>query len=177
MEEIWKDIKGYEGIYQVSSEGRVRRVRHTSRNHIKKAPRILKPLHGDRYLFTRLCHNGIAEMFATHRLVAKAFLPNDSSRCPTCQTAYEVNHKDQNPLNNRADNLEYVTHVENMRLARPKIRKASQKVLNDQKVIEIKRLLESGVSGVQISNQFGVSTSTICDIRKGRIWSSVSIPA
>lgn len=93
MNEIWRSIKDYEDLYEVSNWGRVR----NSRTGL-----ILKPGSSKGYLYVQLYKNKIPKMFKVHRLVAQAFLPNpDNLPC--------VNHKDENPSNNRLDNLEWCT--------------------------------------------------------------------
>ena len=116
MEEIWKDIEGYEGLYQVSNLGRVRSL---GRDLMRKsrygtmAPyhingRVLKPLHsqGD-YCYVHLFDkDGTSTNQKVHRLVALAFVPNPNN-------LNEVNHIDEDKENNRADNLEWCKHVDN----------------------------------------------------------------
>ncbi len=114
MEETWKEIKGYEGVYEVSNLGRVRRIDsiigHSLGGKRKWAGRIRKLQIQDRitvkYSFTILCSGGIHKNASIHRLVAEAFIQNpDKKPC--------VNHIDGNGLNNRIDNLEWVTYSEN----------------------------------------------------------------
>lgn len=93
MKEIWKDIKGYEGLYQVSSLGRVKSKR-----------KILKAINGE-YLKVGLSKNGIQKTLYVHRLVAETFLGENK---------LQVNHKDEDKHNNNIENLEFVTHKENM---------------------------------------------------------------
>lgn len=90
-EEIWKDIRYYEGLYQVSNLGRIKSF------HKNKKGKLLKA-HKDKYgyLGVHLCKNGKSCYYHVHRAVAWAFAPN----------RVVVNHIDGNPLNNRADNLE-----------------------------------------------------------------------
>lgn len=90
--EQWKDIEGYEGLYEVSNMGRVR----------NNKGKILKPQMRRMYLSHILYKDGIPHNWSVHRLVAKAFIPNPNN--------YEVvNHKDENKLNNEASNLEWCT--------------------------------------------------------------------
>lgn len=104
MNEIWKDIPGYEGLYQVSNMGRVLSLHYRKSN---KA-RLLSPRkERHNYLNVFLCKNGHKEIKKIHQLVALAFLPN-----PNKYT--EINHKDENPQNNRADNLEWCSRNYNM---------------------------------------------------------------
>lgn len=98
MEEIWKDIDGYAGKYQVSNFGNVRRV----------GKRVLKPqIRGQGYLSVWLYdgHNH-AKQVSVHRLVADAFIPNPNG-------LDEVNHLDECKQNNRADNLAWCMHRDN----------------------------------------------------------------
>lgn len=98
MEEIWKDIKGYEGLYQVSNIGRVRGLR---RNIILK-PKVDRL----KYLFVGLQYKGKGNNYRIHRLVALHFLENPNN-------FKEVNHKDEDKANNCVGNLEWCTHKYN----------------------------------------------------------------
>lgn len=113
MEEIWKDIVGYEGLYQVSNLGRVKSMDRyvlsgagSNNSYQHKRERILKPgLQGKKqhpYYAVSLCKNGSVKRMLVHRLVATAFIDNPH------KFDY-VNHKDENQLNNNADNLEWCT--------------------------------------------------------------------
>ena len=108
MREIWKDVKGYEGLYQVSNLGRVKRLRFINRHLDFKQEKILKPYKdgGDYYFVIGLHKNGKKKYKAIHRLVAEAFIPNPNNY-PI------VNHKDENKENNYVDNLEWCTHKYN----------------------------------------------------------------
>lgn len=111
--EIWKDIAGYEGLYQVSNLGRVK-----SRNG------ILHPntnTYG--YKHITLSKNNIQKTAIIHKLVADAFIPNPSGKP-------QINHKDGNKENNTANNLEWVTQGENNRHAiKTKLRKSKRILL------------------------------------------------
>lgn len=104
MEEIWKDIDGFENAYQVSNYGRIksigRYVNHISGKRFVKE-RILKPRVGTSgYYQYPLNLSGRAKTILIHREVAKAFLPNPNN-------LPQVNHKDENKLNNYFENLEW----------------------------------------------------------------------
>lgn len=137
MEEIWKDINGYEGFYQVSNLGRVRSMdRYVNGNHITcdfqfMKGKIRKPVQDKLgYLRVSLRKNGSYKAYLIHRLVAEAFIPNpDNLPC--------VNHKDENPGNPRVDNLEWCTVDYNLkysnvaeRINKFKFRKVIQYDLN-----------------------------------------------
>lgn len=102
-EEIWKDIIGYEGLYQVSSLGRVRSLdRYDSRNHFRNGRMLKLSYNTVGYLSVGLHSNGKAKMYMVHRMVAQAFIPNPNN-LPI------INHKDENPSNNSVENLEWCT--------------------------------------------------------------------
>ena len=119
MNEVWKDIAGYEGKYQVSDLGRVRsldrlvpaacalskgkQVVNYLRKGVIKKPHIAGK---SGYQYVALSIGDKAKEYSVHRLVARAFIPNPDN-------LPEVNHKDENHLNNQADNLEWVTHIQN----------------------------------------------------------------
>lgn len=110
MEEIWKDITGYEGIYQVSNMGRIKTIEHVSvgKHKRKVSERIRVPRHSSNgYLLVNL-HKGRERKYHTvHRLVALAF-------CNGYFDGADVNHIDGNKRNNVYTNLEWCTRSENM---------------------------------------------------------------
>ena len=97
MEEIWKDVKDYEGLYQVSNLGRVKSV---SRNKIMK---LSVKVNG--YKDVSLSKGNTKKHYLVHRLVAQAFIPNPENK-PT------VNHIDEDKINNHVSNLEWATMKE-----------------------------------------------------------------
>lgn len=105
-EEIWKDINGYEGLYQVSNFGRVKSCERIDANNHPIHEKILKQSKCQGYLCVNLYKNGVRKMVKVHRLVALAFIPNPYHKP-------EVGHKDETRDNNRVDNLEWVTTKEN----------------------------------------------------------------
>lgn len=90
-------IKGYEGLYAVTSDGAVIGLR---------SGKELKPMNMRGYLRVKLYRNAQPKMYSIHRLVASAFIPNDQGK-------EQVNHKDGNKSNNNVSNLEWVTQSEN----------------------------------------------------------------
>lgn len=101
--EEWKDIKGYEGLYQISSFGNARSLRF---NRIK----VLKPGSTPKYFTYEFSVNRISKIKTAHRLVAEAFIPNPNN------LPY-INHKDGNKQNNHVENLEWCTASENVKHA------------------------------------------------------------
>ena len=121
MEEIWKDIEGYEGRYQVSNLGRVRSLDRLvpAACALSKGKQVVNYLRkgkiltdhwagpkGCKYKYVGLSKYDKPKYFRVHRLVACAFIPNPDN-------LPEVNHIDEDKSNNRADNLEWVTRIQN----------------------------------------------------------------
>lgn len=121
MPEVWKDIKGYESVYQISNLGNVRRVDCYSINKlgvIRFMPEAdLKPWdNGKGYLVVSLHDSGKRKNHYIHRLVAEAFIPKIE------QKNY-VNHLDYNKHNNTVENLEWCTQAENVMYSVERMRK------------------------------------------------------
>ena len=115
MEEIWKSIDGFEGIYEISNLGRVKSLAKTGSVYTGKGkPRkeytinetIVKGW-SQEYQVVDLRKAGKSHSKKIHRLVAEAFIPNADNKS-------QVNHIDENKFNNRIDNLEWVTPKENV---------------------------------------------------------------
>lgn len=109
--EVWKQVRGYEGLYEVSNMGNVKSLTHTDRLNRVHNGRVLKPqLHNKGYLQLMLCKDGEKKRKYIHRLVAEAFVEN-----PNPQKYTEINHIDENKQNNIAENIEWCYHKYNMR--------------------------------------------------------------
>ena len=168
--EIWKDIPGYEGLYQASSVGRVRSLkRATTSGRIIKQKTIWSG-----YMRVCLSKNNKKVYASVHRLVAMAFLQNPQGKP-------EVNHKDGDKTNNRVENLEWVTRGENERHAYRCLGKKPNKtwmgkprrfarVFSDD---EIRAIRNSDLSSRKIGNLLGVSKTTILNIRNRKIYTEV----
>lgn len=104
-EEIWKDIKGYEGFYQISNYGRVKSLpRFDNCNRLVKE-KILTPFKNKKkYYWTTLCKDNKRENIAVHRLVVLHFITEDVDT-----TKYHIHHKDENTFNNYVRNLEIIS--------------------------------------------------------------------
>ena len=110
MDEIWKDIKGLEGLYQISNYGRVRSLRfHNNQvDKPRKEPKILKPNNNGHYdFFVFHAKSDKRKRMYVHRMVAEHFIENPNNY-PV------VDHIDHNRLNNRADNLQWCTQRHNV---------------------------------------------------------------
>ena len=107
MKEIWKDIEGYKGIYQISNQGNVKSLNRIARSGKKVKEKILKKAQDkDGYILFTLCKNGTQKTVKAHRLVATAFIPNINNK--PC-----VNHLNGIKNDNTVTNLEWVTVSEN----------------------------------------------------------------
>lgn len=113
MEEIWKDVVGYEGLYKVSNLGNV---------YSYYVNRVLKPgAHEDGYKFVILKKDKKGSFKTIHRLVAEAFIKN-----PNPDEFLIVNHKDENPENNSVDNLEWCDYLYNVTYNNAHIKRGKQ---------------------------------------------------
>jgi hypothetical protein len=120
MNEIWNDIKDFEGWYEISNIGNIRSktriIEHKKdnlnrqKNQISKGKIRKKTINNKGYEYVQLFKNCKIVKRYIHRMVAESFLSNEFDK-------KEVNHKDGNPLNNHVDNLEWVTKNENMKHA------------------------------------------------------------
>lgn len=167
MKEIWKDIDGFEGYYQVSNLGRVRSLDRVVKQFNGKG--IAKKKTKGRVLTTTkqtqgysqigLCKDGTQKSYRLNRLVANAFIPNPENKP-------EVNHIDGNKDNNRVDNLEWATSAENKQhslktgLAKP-YKRPIQQLDDDGNVLAEFESIE------QVYKTFGYSKGNICMACKG----------
>lgn len=169
--EEWRPIPGYEGLYEVSNQGRVKRVaggQGARKGLIRKLS-----VHRQGYLAIALHHKTHHKVFKVHRLVAAAFIG-------LCPFGYEVNHKNGIKADNRPENLEYVTPAENTRHAIEKLGRtgpkgeahACAKFTNEQ-VRQIRKSLERGVRQCDIAAQYGVVRQTIHRIQYRKSWGHI----
>lgn len=172
-QEIWKTVEGFDGYYEVSSEGNVRSVTRavTRGNHkITKKSRLLSPNRlTSGYLSVHLYKEGKRTVHLIHRLVAQAFIDNP-------ENLPEINHKNEDKLDNRAINLEwcsrsynaiYGTKIERTRVTSRKNNKLGKAIVgtpvNGGTPIYFKSISEAGRAG--FTHQ---AISAICTGRKGK---------
>ena len=145
-----KDIKGYEGKYAVTSCGKV--WSHINEKFL--SPRITKC----GYYEVHLCNNGKSKQFRVHRLVAEAYIDN-------LENKPEVNHKDENKLNNCINNLEWVTTKENSNYG-TRSQRVSQK---KSRSIYCKELNQTFSSMTEAQKQTGVNRGLISRCCNGKL--------
>ena len=157
MNEEWKDIKEYEGLYQVSNLGNVRSldraVKDNNRNRYQKLKgKTLKYCdNGHGYKLVFLNKNSIRRNFYVHRLVAEAFIPNPNNYL-------EINHKNLDKNDNRVENLEWVTQLENKKhyhntdFAKLSYKKISEKK-RQKKLQQLNQNKERLIQGYTIENK------------------------
>lgn len=161
--EKWKDIKGYEGFYQVSTEGQVRSV---DREHVylrqgtevtrRKKGVILKPATNSLgYLHVLLSKENKKEFLSVHSLVAKAFIYKEHEEL-------EVNHIDGNKKNNSVDNLEWISHQDNIIHA---FQVTYRKDLAKNRVIKALKENQSATAK-EIAQVSGVSVGYVYQLKK-----------
>lgn len=167
MKEIFKDVKGYEGFYEVSNLGR---VRSTSYKGIK----ILKPAKTKNgYLNVVFCIKQKKVHKLIHRLVAGAFIPNPNG-------LEQVNHKNGNKSDNSVNNLEWCTqeynnyHAYNNNLLN-RYEDRPEAKLTKQKVLQIPDLIKQGATTDDLKNLFKVSRRCIDNIFEGKAWNGLGI--
>ncbi len=176
-EEIWKDIIGYEGFYQVSSFGNVRSLdRYVNCNkgsmQFKKGMPIKPFVNHKGYGMVDLKINEVGKTISVHRIVAQNFIENPENKP-------QVNHKDGNKLNNHITNLEWMTNKENINhasenklLYRPNGEKCHYSKLTANEVIEIRKL-KGKKTHKEIAKLFNVAPSNIGMILLNKTWKHI----
>lgn len=178
MNEVWKDINGYEGLYKISSLGRVKSLNYKRTGK----ERILKlDIDGKGYIQVVLCKNGRGKMHRVHRLVAQAFIPNpDNLPC--------INHRDECKTNNIVDNLEFCSYKYNLTYG-SRIKRVSEKQINGKASKKVFQYTLNGEfvaeypSTMEVQRQLGYSQGNISLCCNGKlktaygyIWSYIKEP-
>ncbi|HHB2481296.1 TPA: NUMOD4 domain-containing protein [Bacillus cereus] len=178
MNEIWKPVLGFEGLYEISNTGSVKSLERI-RSNGTRFKEFIKKQSTEKMGYntvTMTDKDGKKRTLKVHRLVAEAFIPMVDGKDI-------VNHKNGNKTDNVVENLEWCTQLENINHARktgltPKIinvgnRHAKTKLTEDI-VREIRKLYPSGQSDVkQLAEKYGVSNRTILKVIKGESWKDV----
>lgn len=177
MQEIWKPITNYEGLYEVSNLGRVKSLARTylgkggaknkARPCIKPLrERILKPIHNKRigYFSVQLCRDGIVSRFYIHRLVATEFVANPNG-------LPEVNHLDSCRKNNHHTNLEWVDRSGNLRHAGQRMTRGAK--LTEEQVRQIRSAAAAGISKDDLAESYGVHRANIHAIIIRKSWKHI----
>lgn len=152
--EIWKDIEGYDGEYQISNYGRVRSFKN---KNIKILKEYLTP---SNYRFVKLYKDGKQKGHLLHRLVAQAFISNPDNK-PF------VNHIDGNQLNCSISNLEWCSHQENVQHAyKTGLTKGRIKTINQYNLDG--NFIRSWESGVKIQNNLNINRGHISQCCNGQ---------
>lgn len=184
MEEVWKDVVGYEGYYQVSDKGRVKGLDRWYEQYNPSAKRIVKVLYPEKifkgeidkdgYIKVQLTKSKVRRKFFVHRLVAIAFIPNTENKP-------EVNHKDGVKSNNSSENLEWMTSSENTRHAldtnlyvAARGENSGTSKLTEVQVREIHQLYSLGnITQEVLSKTYKVRSSAISRILTGVRWKHI----
>lgn len=178
--EKWKAVVGYEQVYEVSDEGRVKSLARTvehgcGQKRLKE--RILSPGRMDKagHQNVRLCQDGLGKSRTIHQLVLEAFV----SQKPQ---GMECRHLNGKAWDNRLCNLVWGTHKENMKdIVRHGTETGAKGVLNgrnkytEEQVREARKMLSNGISQVEIANRMNVSKIFVWKISNGRSWKHIKI--
>lgn len=162
--EEWRPVVGYEGLYEVSSLGRVRSLRFPIRRFLS----LFRLRKG--YLGVGLTIHRVRRIYQVHRLVATAFHGPPP-------LGHECNHKDGRCTHNAASNLEWMTRQQNIRhahsigLMRHSGSRNPTAKLTEAQVLEIRERTQS--TRQELAEMFGVSVASITDIRVRRTWAHI----
>lgn len=168
--EIWKDVVGYEGLYQVSSLGRVKSLKRTCTSKyssVRTVPsHILKPSCGSGYLYYNLTKNAVCKRVLAHRIVATAFIPNPNN-------FRIINHIDEDKKNNNILNLEWCNHKYNNDYGQRK-KKVSETCFKNRKNCRIIQHIDTNGNVIKEYNgikyaalDLGVKKDLIINILRG----------
>jgi hypothetical protein len=164
LEEIWKDIEGYEGKYQISNYGRIKILRPRYKDKIYMNPSA------DNYGYLHCTLSNSRKEIKVHRVVAETFIPN-------LENKPMVNHIDGNKQNNRTDNLEWATaHENNLHANRIGLAgglKHNKSKFNEKQIIFIRKMYkpyDKMLGAKALSELFEVSQTTIKRVAKNKTY-------
>lgn len=173
LREEWRPVLGREGYYEASSFGRIRSLRFKNKvcDKLRDEPLIIKQARQGSYLSIWLCRGpGGRKLVGVHVLVLESF---SGPRPPGLQAA----HQDGNPHNNRADNLKWMTPLENMRQrnvhgTNPRGEQSATSKLTEKEVLEIRRDFKPRCP-VVLAKKYGVHRRTILAIVSRKTWTHI----
>lgn len=167
--EIWKDINGYEGLYQISNFGNVKsvdRISKHSNGDLTLKGKLLKSVKNSRgYLQVDLCKNGKIKKILIHRLVAQTFLPNPDNKP-------HIDHINTITTDNRVINLRWVTQKENINnplTIDKKSKNLSKPIIQFSKD---GKFIKKWDSALDAQRELGIKQSNICSCCKGKLKST-----
>lgn len=181
--EIWKEIEGYEGLYEVSNLGNIRSIDRITCGRKQKGRVLRQTVNKNTgYLSVGLCKNGNRKTYTVHRIVGKAFVENVDNKDT-------INHINENKLDNRAENLEWLSLSENLRYGTRDERAKKNHVTkrgkahsgygkfgaeartHKGKVIGVNKKDPNDIvefpTAVDACRALGISTGHLCDVLKG----------
>ena len=157
----WAAIPSVDGVYDVTTDGRVRRAQ--GGRGTRRTRKLRTHLSPRGYVVAKLCIDGKQRTRTVHSLVAETFIgPRPGG--------HEINHIDGNKTNNHVANLEYVTHSQNV-IHAARLGRGTR--FDATGVAKIKRRIMNGARNADLARQFDVSPSTISQIRLGTTWRDV----
>lgn len=161
---IWKTVKGYEGLYEVNNLGEVRSLKRNGNRHFGIGTYggiVLKQISNGKYMRVSLCKDGNEKNHTIHRLVAEAFIDNPDN-LPM------VNHKDENPFNNKVENLEWCDAKYNTNYGTAVYRRAKAHSISDKCI----RILQYTIDGIFVKEWISASAAARgLNASQGNIWS------
>lgn len=176
--EVWKPVVSWEGIYEVSTHGRIRRIAPRGDGHASGF--LLGSISSYGYRQIMLRYRGRKVITFVHQIVAAAFLG-------PCPAGHNVNHKDEVKLNNHLENLEYLTNEENARQAHRNrvayVRGEShgRAKYSDEEAMNVIRLLRQGYPNGKIVEMLGIGRSAVSYIktkkRRAYLWDHIDAPS
>lgn len=174
MEEIWKDVHGYEGYYQVSNFGRIRSLdrdvvhRKTGGIKLMNGRFIKSSVKKNGYMNIILSKEGVTKNHHPHRLVAQSFIPNPENKP-------HVNHKDGNKTNNYVENLEWVTRSENMiHASKTGLAKSGENHYKSKLTIDqIREILFSTEKPIVLCRKLNIGYRHFREIKTERKWKNI----
>ena len=170
--ELWKDVPGYEGLYQISNFGNVKSLeRIDNSNHFHEEKILKQKIFRNGYWYVNLSKDGKHHNYHVHRIVAKLFVKNSLNKP-------QVNHIDGDKTNNNVNNLEWVTMSENIRhgyktgLISTKGEKNGQHKLKRDDVNRIRNIKNNHpkITHQRLADIFNVSCSNITMILNNKAW-------